>query len=97
MMKALQNKEEPNQVRYETDDEDLERETGWTEYRKANRKKRKANTSPETSPTQTVTNHNNSHEKKNLPQPIFVSGVKNFNAFKEIILQSIKSIKRNKF
>lgn len=89
---AIENiqKEGNSKQKYETDEEELEREIGWSKSR-VGRKKRKANSSPEISPKQTEETNNNGNERKSNPPPIFVNEVSNFNKFKEIVLQEVKN------
>lgn len=97
-IKVLQQNITPKQLNYETDEDELERETASNIQRSGVRnKKRKANSSPETSPKQDDmlpdTNNNNNNNKKvkmYTPPPIFVSEVNNFNLLKATILQNVK-------
>lgn len=87
IVKDLRKEEVSKQARYETDEEELKRETGWSVNRITSRKKRKANSSPESFPLQTETIDKNNNDKKSMPPPIFVNDVKNFNMLKETLLQ----------
>ncbi|KMQ84609.1 nucleic-acid-binding protein from transposon x-element [Lasius niger] len=95
-IRLLQPNEEPRRVTYETDEEELERETEWEMQKRNNRKKRKANSSPEISSGLTkMANEKDTEmkmtEKKGLPSPIFASGIKNFNQFKEMIISKVEN------
>lgn len=91
IIKVLRKEVVSKQVKYETDEEKLERETGW-HVRTADRKKRKANSSPENFPLQVITidKNNNDYNKKKYVS-IFMSSVKNFNILKETTLQGAKN------
>ncbi|CAL1671581.1 unnamed protein product [Lasius platythorax] len=94
MVKALQQETSHKQSANETDEEKLEWETVRKEQKTGrNSKKRKANSSLEVSPdmsSQKQEADKNNNEKGHLPPPIFTSGVKDFNTFKEAMLQNVK-------
>lgn len=71
-------------VEYDTDEEDLAKETEW--IRTKARKKRKLNTSPTLSP-QEVNKHSTTEKTKRIPSPppIVVDGVSNYQKFYDFL------------
>lgn len=98
-IKSLQQGLNLKRLEYETDEDQLEWDTGQNAHKIGKKnKKRKANMSPDTSPEllpqelpskEQPTNKNN-NEKEHLPPSIFVSGVRDFNSFKRAVLQDVK-------
>lgn len=84
--KKLSNKtEELGTVEYNTDEEELARETGW--IRAKNRKKRKMDTSLTPPPQQTSRINAERPKKVQAPPPIIVDNINNFNDLHAIVSQ----------
>ncbi|CAG4948021.1 unnamed protein product [Colias eurytheme] len=85
------NNGKPMQVQYETDEEELAKETEWV--RQKSRKKRKLNTSlspPSHQADETTANKENVKPKKQpSPPPIIVENVKNYQQFYDLLSENL--------
>lgn len=93
--KSIATRSRPKQLVYETNEEQLERETGQKVYKSGKSKKKTSpDASPELIPPELLpkeqTTDKNNNDKEHLSPPIFTSGVKDFNSLKGIVLQDVK-------
>lgn len=89
--KPEENQKIEKKIQYSTDEEDLARETEWIVHKSRKNKKRKANTSPETSPLQQPLTSKQSEKKPQyekkppVPPPINLVNINNYEQVQHLI------------